>query len=78
MATRKNESYKDGELETILSLVPTEENIARLSELLDRSKRAIEIVYTIAYRTGRMGEGIQRKKVMAAKKAVGIRFGPRR
>ncbi|MDB4368533.1 hypothetical protein N9Z58_00185 [bacterium] len=77
MAKRKNEKYKDGELETILSLVPTKDNIARLSALLERSEQAIRIVYRIAYQHGSFGKDAkaQEKKVLAAKKKVGIVLG---
>ena len=44
MHDRKWKIYKDGELEVILSLVPTSRNISYLSRLLDRSESAIEIV----------------------------------
>lgn len=77
MAKRKGKPYKEGELEVILSLTPTSQNIASLSALLDRSKRAIEIVYRIAYGAGPFGDtaGIQVSKVLKAKKAVGISIG---
>ena len=77
MAKRKNEKYKDGELETILSLVPTKDNIARLSALLERSEQAIRIVYRIAYQHGSFGKDAkaQEKNVLAAKKKVGIVLG---
>jgi hypothetical protein len=77
MPTRKNEPYKSGELEVILSLAPTKNNIQYLSELLDRSKEAIEIVYRIAYEHGPFGEhaDIQEKKVIQAKNRVGIAIG---
>ena len=68
---RKGNEYAPGELETILSLVPTSKNIRFLSRLLDRTEDAIAIVYKIAYRQG-MGKGIQKEKVLAAKKKVGI------
>jgi hypothetical protein len=49
---RTNAPYKEGELEVILSMVPTENNIKWLSRLLERSEAAIEIVYKIAYGHG--------------------------
>lgn len=77
MTARKNAPYKSGELEVILSLVPTEKNIQHLSELLDRSEEAIKIVYRIAYEHGPFGEraDIQEKKVIQAKTRVGIAIG---
>lgn len=77
MTKRKNEQYKPGELETILSLVPTKENISHLSTLLERSEKAITIVYRIAYQHGPFARsaGVQEKKVLAAKKKVGIALG---
>jgi hypothetical protein len=44
MPARTNKPYKDGELDVILSLAPTADNIQRLSRLLDRSEDAIQIV----------------------------------
>ena len=52
MPTRTGKPYKDGELETILSLAPTDANIRWLSTLLERSEEAIEIVYKIAFEHG--------------------------
>ena len=77
MAGRTNEPYKDGELEVILSLVPTVDNIKRLSSLLGRSEEAIEIVYRIAFEHGPFGRQatVQERKIMAAKKRVGIKIG---
>lgn len=77
MAGRKNQPYKNGELEIILSLAPTEANIKWLSELLERSEDAIEVVYKIAFEHGPFGKqaGIQEKKILEAKDRVGIRIG---
>jgi hypothetical protein len=77
MPSRKGAEYKDGELETILSLVPTVENIKRLSKLLDRSEDAIKIVYQFAYGHSPFGKNadIQEQKIIAAKNAVGIAIG---
>lgn len=77
MAGRTNKPYKDGELEVILSLVPTVDNIKRLSSLLGRSEEAIEIVYRIAFEHGPFGRQatVQERKIMAAKKRVGIKIG---
>lgn len=77
MGGRKNESYKPGELEIILSMAPTAANIRWLSVLLERSEAAIEIVYKIAFEHGPFGKdaGIQAKKILDAKKRVGIKIG---
>jgi hypothetical protein len=77
MNSRKNQPYKDGELETILSLAPTKANIRWLSLLLERSTDAIEVVYKIAFEHGPFGKqaGIQEQKVIEAKKRVGIGIG---
>ena len=77
MANRKNEPYKEGELEVILSLPPTAGNIQWLSKLLERSEKAIEIVYKIAFEHGPFSKSatIQRKKVLEAKRRVGIQIG---
>ncbi len=77
MPDRKNKPYKDGELEVILSAAPTEANIKWLSKLLDRSPAAIQIVYKIAYEHGPFAKSadIQQKKILAAKKRVGISIG---
>jgi hypothetical protein len=68
---RKGAEYDEGELEVILSLVPTRQNIQRLSQLLRRSEEAVAIVYKVAYGK-RMGRGIQKEKIEAAMKKVGI------
>ena len=75
--SRKGKPYADGELEIILSLVPTRENIARLSELLGRSEDAIHIVYKIAYEKGPFGHDaeVQREKIFSAKARLGIAVG---
>lgn len=77
MANRKNEPYKEGELEVILSLPPTAGNIQWLSKLLERSEKAIEIVYKIAFEHGPFSKSAttQRKKVLEAKRRVGIQIG---
>lgn len=77
MTKRKGSEYKDGELEVILSMVPTEANIKWLSKLLERSPSAIQIVYKIAYEHGPFAKSanIQQKKILAAKKRVGISIG---
>ena len=80
MSSRVGEVYKKGELEVILSLAPTKTNIQRLSELLDRSEDAIEFVYKIAFGIWNLDRkgGIQVKKILAAKKRVGIEIGRKR
>ena len=77
MSDRKNKPYKGGELEVILSLAPTEQNIKWLSVLLERTPNAIEIVYKIAYEHGPFGKdaGIQERKIIDAKERVGIAVG---
>ena len=77
MDERKWKIYKDGELEIILSLVPTSKNISYLSRLLDRSESAIKIVYKIAYESGPFGKNadIQERKIIKAKNNVGIIMG---
>jgi len=77
MHRRSNEPYKDGELEIILCLPPTKENIKWLSILLERSPRAIEVVYKIAFEHGPFGKdaGIQERKIIEAKERVGIKVG---
>ena len=77
MDDRKRQQYKSGELETILSMAPTKQNIAFLSELLGRSGEAIQIVYKIAFEHGPFGKDadVQVQKILAAKKRVGIAIG---
>jgi hypothetical protein len=77
MVARKNKPYSAGELEVVLSLAPTENNILYLSELLQRSREAIEVVYKIAFEHGPFGKdaGIQETKILAAKRRVGIAIG---
>ena len=79
MGNRANHPYKDGELDIILSLAPTRDNIKRLSSLLERSEKAIEIVYKIAFEHGPFGKraSVQEQKIIEAKKRVGIRIGRR-
>jgi hypothetical protein len=77
MNDRKNQSYKSGELEVILSLAPTKANIRWLSLLLERSTDAIELVYKIAFEHGPFGKQavLQEQKIAEAKKNVGIAIG---
>ena len=77
MPNRTGKPYKEGELEVILSLAPTKENIRWLSILLERSEEAIEIVYKIAFEHGPFGENadIQERKIIDAKERIGISIG---
>lgn len=77
MYSRKNKPYRPGELEVILSLAPTAQNIRNLSALLERSPEAIQIVYKHAFEHGPFGSdaGVQARKVIAAKNRVGIAIG---
>lgn len=77
MPANINKEYREGELEVILSLAPTEANIEWLSKLLDRSKGAIQIVYKIAFEHGRFARAAsaQQSKILDAKKRVGIAIG---
>jgi hypothetical protein len=74
---RTNTIYREGELEIILSLAPTADNIRNLSTLLERSEEAIKIVYKIAFENGPFGREatIQTLKILKAKKRVGIAIG---
>jgi hypothetical protein len=74
---RHNQPYAAGELEVILSLAPTEQNIKWLSILLQRSTKAIEVIYKHAFEQGPFGRtgGIQQEKILEAKKKVGIVIG---
>jgi hypothetical protein len=66
-----------GELEVILSLAPTRQNIGHLSELLGRSRESVEIVYKLAFEHGPFGKdaGVQMRKIQEAKRRVGIEIG---
>jgi len=77
MSSRKGQEYADGELEIILSLVPTEQNIEHLARLLERSDDAIRIVYRQAYEKGDFGKNasVQRQKIRDAKQRLGISIG---
>ena len=61
----------------IISLAPTEANIKWLALLLDRTPKAIEIVYKIAYEHGPFANSadVQQEKILAAKKRVGVGIG---
>jgi hypothetical protein len=77
MYARKNKPYKAGELEVVLSLAPTSQNIHWLATLLGRSESAIEIIYKHAFEHGPFGASadIQSRKIIEAKKRIGIRIG---
>ena len=80
MSYRKGKEYKDGELEVILALSTTELNIKNLSKLLDRTPDAIKLVYRIAFEHGPFAKDAtsQEKKILAAKKKLGISIGRKR
>jgi len=68
--------YREGELELILSLAPTSENIQRLTKVLGRSESALQLVYRAAFGHGAFPEGKAfNRKVLAAKKSLGIAIG---
>jgi len=77
--SRKGEEYREGELDHILSLAPTQGNIKLLGKLLERSEKAIQIVYKIAYEQGPFGKtaDVQVRKIQASKKRLGIKIGSR-
>lgn len=77
MHKRCGSPYREGELEVILSLPPTSENIKWLSILLERSEEAIEVVYKIAFGHGPFGKNadIQERKIIEAKERVAISIG---
>jgi len=69
----KGDRYREGELELILNLAPTHDNVRRLAKSLGRSIKAIEIVYRIAYQPGRpfgRDAEIQRSKIEQAKSSL--------
>ena len=69
--------YREGELEVILSMAPTKDNIFWLSKLLERSEKSIQIVYKIAFEHGSFGKdsGVQEKKIIEAKERIGLAIG---
>jgi hypothetical protein len=76
MTRHSSPEYREGELELILSLAPTADNIQRLSQVLSRSKPALELVYRAAFGHGSFPEGKAfNRKVLAAKKTLGIAVG---
>lgn len=75
MPENRGKEYRKGELELILGLAPTKQNIAHLAGALGRSERAIEIVYRIAYQPERpfgSAAETQRRKIEAAKERLGF------
>lgn len=76
MARTKGKEYQEGELELILSLAPTLENIKRLSSVLGRSESAVKLVYRSAFGYGSFPEGEAfNRKVHLAKERLGIELG---
>lgn len=77
MADRTGKPYEEGELEVILSMAPTYDNVHWLAKLLGRSEEAIQIVYKIAFEHGPFGHcaDVQERKIVEAKKRVGICIG---
>lgn len=77
MSKGQNELYKEGEIEVILSVAPTEANIEWLIELFGRSRMGIKKVYEIAFGIKPFGQkqDIQARKIFEAKKRVGIALG---
>lgn len=73
-ATRSFARYRSGELEVILSTIPTHDNIRHLSEVLSRSEPAIRIVFRIAYGSGPFAQSAkaQRRKIAEAKRRLGL------
>jgi hypothetical protein len=77
-----SKEYTEAEMDLILSLSPTAENIDRLTKVLGRRKTALDIIYIAAFGGSKfpLGKAINRK-VLAAKKRLGIVVGrktPRR
>lgn len=77
MPGRTGKPYKEGELEVILSLPPTTQNIRWLRKLLERTEKSIQIVYKIAFERGLFGKDsvIQEKKIIEAKERIGLDVG---
>jgi hypothetical protein len=68
--------YREGELELILSLAPTAENLQRLAKVLGRSESALQLVYRAAYGHGAFPQGKAfNAKVLTAKHNLGIELG---
>lgn len=78
MPRQPSHEYREGELELILSLAPTSENIQRLAKVLGRSESAMQLVYRAAFGHGSFPKGAAfNRKVLAAKKTLGIAVGPK-
>ncbi len=76
MPKGKSPEYRAGELELILSLAPTSENIKRLGLVLGRSEEALRLVYRRAFSHTDFPEGAALgRKVVAAKRHLGISLG---
>jgi len=76
MSRTASHDYREGELELILSLAPTSENIQRLAKVLGRSESALQLVYRAAFGHGSFPQGKAfNRKVLAAKKKLGIALG---
>ena len=76
MQRTPSHEYREGELELILSLAPTSENIQRLAKVLGRSESALQLVYRAAFGHGAFPEGKAfNQKVFAAKQTLGIAVG---
>ena len=75
MRDRKGHEYSDGELEIILSLVPTDQNIGHLARLLERSDDAIRIVYKQAYEKRDFGKTAIAQRKKEVKVHLGISIG---
>jgi hypothetical protein len=76
MPRKPSHEYRAGELELILSLAPTSDNIQRLAKVLGRSESALKLVYRAAFGHGAFPEGKAfNQKVLAAKKSLGIAIG---
>ena len=68
--------YKPGELETVLSTVPTQQNIDHLSQLLGRKPGDVELIYRVAFERGKLkASKAMQRKILAAKQTLGIRIG---
>lgn len=76
MTRGKNREYSEEEMDLILSLAPTSENIRRLSKVLGRSEAAVTLVYRSAFGYGGFPEGEAfNRKVLKAKERLGIELG---
>jgi len=77
------EPYKQMEIDLVLSLTPTHENVKNLSTVLGRSKEAISTIYNLAYKANWLKSEMARTdgknniylKIVKAKKKHGIFIG---